>query len=72
MSFHLDKYVFLRQRVEYIAHDILCHGNYPAQSKFNLIDGWQHPTSGQSLFSFIGLVNFFNQYTSYTKIRLKP
>ena len=72
VSFHLEKCEFLRPRVEYVGHDILCHGNYPAQSKFNMIDDCPLPISGQSLFSFVGLVNFYSRYAHYMEIRLKP
>ena len=36
--FCLDKYNLLKPRVEYVGHNILCKGNCPAQSKFNLIN----------------------------------
>ena len=57
MSFRLDKCEFFKKRVEYVRYDILRHGNSPAQSKFNLLNNWELPKFGQSLFSFIGLVN---------------
>ena len=37
-----------------------------------MIDDWPLPTSGQSLFSFIGLVNLYSRYAPYMEIRLKP
>ena len=72
VSFRLDKCEFLRKRVEYVGHDILRHGNAPAQSKFNLLNDWNLPDSGQSLFSFIGLVNFYHRYAPYMEMKLKP
>ena len=71
VSFPLDKYDFLKKRVKYVGNDILQHGNSPVQSKFNLIKDWTLPASGQSLFSFIGLVNFYHRYAPYIKIKLK-
>ena len=59
-------------RVEYVGHDILQTGNCPAQSKFDMINDWPLPTSGQALFSFVGLVNFYHRYAPYMEIRLKP
>ena len=50
VSFCLDKCELLKLRVEYVGHDILCHGSCLAQSKFNMIDDWPLPTAGQSLF----------------------
>ena len=72
VSFRLDKCEFLKSRVEYVSVDLMRQGNTPAQSKFNMITDWVLPTSGQSLFSFIGLVNFYHRYAPYFKIRLKP
>jgi hypothetical protein len=72
VSFRLDKCEFLKPRVEYVGHDILTHGNIPASSKFDLINDWLSPSSGQSLFSFIGLVNFYHRYAPYMEMRLKP
>ena len=35
------------------------------------MNDWILPISGQSLFSFIGLVNFYHRYAPYTEINLK-
>ena len=72
VSFRLDKCEFLKDRVEYVGVDIMKDGNTPAQSKFNMINDWVLPTSGQALFSFIGLINFYHRYAPYFEIRLKP
>ena len=71
VSFCLDKCEFLKSRVEYVGHDIFCHGNCLAQSKFDLINDWPIPTSRQSFFSFIGLVNFYHRFAPYLELRLK-
>ena len=72
VSFRLDKCDFLKDRVEYVGHDICSNGNAPAKSKFDMINDWPLPTNGQSLFSFVGLVNFYHRYAPYMEIRLKP
>ena len=72
VSFRLDKCEFLKDRVEYVGVDIMKDGNAPAQSKFNMINNWKLPTSGQSLFSFIGLINFYHRYAPYFELKLKP
>ena len=72
VSFRLDKCDFLKDRVEYVGHDICSTGNAPAQSKFDMINDWTLPTNGQSLISFVGLVNFYHRYAPYMEIRLKP
>ena len=71
MSFRLEKCDFLKPRVEYVGHDVTNDGNCPASSKFNMIDDWQLPEQGESLFSFIGLLNFYHRYAPYMEIRLK-
>ena len=72
VSFRLDKCEFLKERVEYVGVDIMKDGNTPAQSKFKMINDWKLPTSGQALFSFIGLINFYHRYAPYFEMRLKP
>jgi len=37
-----------------------------------MINDWSLPTSGHSLFSFIGLVNFYHRYAPYMEMKLKP
>ena len=72
VSFKLSKCEFLSDRVEYVGHDVLKDGNTPARSKFDLIRDWKLPTTGQSLFSFIGLICFYHKFVPYLEIRLKP
>ena len=72
ISFRLDKCEFLKIQVEYVEHDILRKDKCPAQSTFDLIQDWKLPTSGQSLFSFIGLVFVYHRYAPYMEMRLKP
>lgn len=36
-----------------------------------MVNDWPLPASGQSLFSFIGLVNFYHKYAPYMEMRLK-
>ena len=60
VRFWLDKCEFLKERFEYVGHDVTEDGNCPAQSKFYLINDWELPTNGKDLFSFIGLVHFYH------------
>ena len=41
--FRLNKYDFLKTRVECVGHDVTEAGKCPAQSKFDLIDDWILP-----------------------------
>jgi hypothetical protein len=72
VSFRLDKCEFLKNRVEYVGHDLTPTGNCPAKSKFNLITDWKLPTTGQALHSFVGLVNYYAKYCPFFEIKLKP
>ena len=72
VSFRLDKCDFLKDRVEYVGHDLTPKGNCPAQSKFDMIRDWTLPTNGRALHSFISLLNFYNHYPPYMEMRLKP
>jgi len=72
VSFRLDKCDFLKDRVEYVGHDLTPTGNCPAKSKFNMIDNWTPPTNGQALHSFTSLINFYNHYPPFMEMRLKP
>ena len=72
VSFRLDKCDFLKPRVEYVGHDVTNDGKCPTFSKFSMINDWKIPERGESVFSFIGLINFYHIYAPYMKIRLKP
>ena len=72
VSFRLDKCDFLKDRVEYVGHDLTPTGNCPAKSKFNMIDDWPLPTNGRALHSFISLINFYNHYPPFMEMRMKP
>ena len=66
----LDKCEFMKSRVEYVGHDIINNGNSPAASKFDMINDWHLPATGQ-LLSFIGLVNCYHRYALYMELGLK-
>ena len=72
VSFRQDKCHFLLERVEYVGHDLLAHGNCPAQSKFDMITDWVLPRTGSTLHSFVGLVTFYQRYAPYLEMRVKP
>ena len=72
VSFRLNKCDFLQPQVEYVGRDVTNAGNCPVLSKFNMIDDWPLPNRGESIFSLIGLINFYHRYAPYMEIRLKP
>jgi hypothetical protein len=72
LSLKLSKCDFLKERVEYVGHDLTSDGNCPSQSKFAMIDDWPLPATGQALHSLVQLCNFYNKYCPWLEIRLKP
>ena len=72
LSFKLSKCDFLKERVEYVGHDLTANGNCPAESKFALIQEWPLPPHGISLLSFIGLCCFYNKYCPWFETNIKP
>ena len=72
MVFWLYKYDLLKERIEYVGHDVTEDGNCPAQSKFGLIYDWKLLTNRKSLFSFIVLVSLYDRYDQYFEIYMNP
>ena len=72
LSLKLSKCDFLKERIEYVGHDLTPVGNCPAESKFTLIDDWPIPTTVKSLHSFICLCNFYSRYCPWFEVTLKP
>jgi len=56
VSFRLDKCNFLKTRVEFVGNDLTTDGICPATSKFNMINDWILPLTGQGLHSFVGII----------------
>jgi hypothetical protein len=72
VTFQLKKCAFITNRFEYVGHDITPDGNCPAEPRFDLINDWPLPASGQSLISFIGLLSFYNIYSPWFEVNVKP
>ncbi|MGH7955153.1 MAG: RNase H-like domain-containing protein, partial [Gloeomargaritales cyanobacterium] len=60
------------QRFEYVGHDLTARGNCPAASKFDLINDWCLPTTGQSLHSFVGQIAFYAKFCPWFEFKVKP
>ena len=72
ISFKLSKCNFLKDRVEYVGHDLTADGNCLAVFKFSLLQDWPSPPHGILLLSFIGLRCFYNKYFPWLKTNIKP
>ena len=72
VSFWLEKCDSVKERIEYVGHDVTEDVICPTQSKFDLINDWKSPTNGQDLFSLIGLVNLYHIYAPYFETYMKP
>ena len=51
-NFRINKYDFLKPRVEYVGHDVTNDGNCPASSKFSMISYWKILELGE-FFSYL-------------------
>ena len=72
LSFNPKKCDFFLDRVEWIGFDLRPHGNSPASSKYDLVRNWPLPSSGQSLHSFVGLLNFYARFIPHFETRVGP
>jgi hypothetical protein len=72
LSLKLSKCDFLKERVEHVGHDLTSDGNCPSQSKFDMINDWPLPATGQALHSLIQLCNFYDKHCPWLEIKLKP
>jgi hypothetical protein len=73
LSLKLSKCDFLKDRVDYVGHDLTSEGNYPSKSKLDMINDWPLPATGQeALHSLIQLCNFYNKYCPWLELKLKP
>jgi hypothetical protein len=66
----LGKCYFLKNRFEYIGHDITANGNCPAE--FDLVKDWSLPSNGQGLRSFVSLCNFYHRLCPWFEVSIKP
>ena len=71
VRFRLDKCDFLKDQTEYVDHDITSDINFPAQSKFDMINNWNQPVTGKFIFSLAGLTHFYHQFAPYLELKLK-
>ena len=58
--------------MECVGHDLTFNRNYPARSKFSLIQDWYLPSHEITLLSFIGLYYFYHKYFPWFKTNTKP
>ena len=72
VTFRLGKCEFLKDRAEYVSHDITSKGKFPSQSKFDMINDCKLPYIGYFLLSFLGFINFYHRSTPCIELRLKP
>ena len=71
VSFRLDKCDFLKERAEFLGHELTANGNCPAANKFNMIKDWALPVTGKTLYYFVSIVIFYRRYAPYLKMRIK-
>ena len=72
ITLNLKKCNFLKKRFEFVGHDILSMGNTTAQSKYDLINDWILPTTGDGLHSFVSLCNFYTKFLPLFEMKVTP
>ena len=72
LSLSLKKYLFCPERMEFVGHDVCTDGNRPAQSKHSLLKTWQPFKVARDIHSFLGFLNFYNNYIPYFEQRVEP
>ena len=68
-SFKLSKYECFYERFEYVGHDIMAGGNTTVQSKYDLINNWSTPATGDGFHSFVSLCNYYNKFCPMFHLR---
>ena len=71
-TLNLKKCNFLKKRFEFVGHDILSCGNTTAKSKYDLINDWALPETGDGLHSFISLCNFYTKFLPLFEMKVTP
>jgi len=72
LSFNPKKCDFFLDRIEWIGYDLRPTGNSPASSKYDSVRHWPTPSTGQSLHSFVGLLNFYSKFIPHFELRVGP
>ncbi|MHA7856433.1 reverse transcriptase family protein, partial [Marinobacter shengliensis] len=72
LSFNPKKCDFFLERVEWIGIDLRPDGNSPASSKYDMVHSWPLPSSGVSLHSFVGLLNFYARFIAHFEDKVGP
>ena len=57
-----QKYVFVKQQVEYLGHTITPEGVRPNEKKIQAVKDFPRPKSSREMKSFLGLVNFYRRH----------
>ena len=70
-SFKLNQCDLFLPCVKYVGYDLIAGGNFPVQSKFQLINNWNLPPHGVSLLSLIGLWALYRNYVPWFESNIK-
>jgi len=72
VTLKISKCDFLKEKFEFVGHDVLPKGNTTASSKYDRIDNWSLPTSADGLHSFVALCNFYNRFLPLFELKVAP
>jgi hypothetical protein len=72
LSLSLRKSFIFPKRFEFVGNDVSPDGNWPAQTKHQLLESWPKPEIVWDMAKFIGFVQFYSVYIHHFEPRIAP
>ena len=72
LSLSLRKSFIFPTRFEFVGNDVCPEGNWPAQSKHQLLESWPQPELVRDVAKFIGFAQFYSKYIHHFELRVAP
>jgi hypothetical protein len=72
LSLSLKKSHIFPRRFEFVGNDVSPDGNWPAQTKHQLLESWPHPEIVQEIAKFISFAQFYSVYIYHFELRIAP
>jgi hypothetical protein len=72
LSLSLKKSFIFPKHFEFVGNDVCLDGNWPAQSKHQLLQSWPSPEVVCNVAKFIGFAQFYSKYIHHFELRIIP